>query len=245
MSQGRPAGQLRAAECSPCRDEIPRQDTPSQPQRVEPPVLGEDARGDNPLGATGGVSASETAHGLSKLKVDQLLQREIAAETTPPSQHPALASLDARLLTFRHWTTSVDRERIVRDLATAGFFYPNQDPGYVRCFHCNGAINIDRHCKKDVDPLDVHIQRYDCRFAQLVRQLQSGENESTSSEDESTIPQSGADLGLDRIMMNRSPREFLAAEGSTDSSVTDSSGDQTFWRKITVTVVSFFFLWLS
>ena len=38
---------------------------------------------------------------------------------------------------------------------------------------------------------------------------------------------SGTDYGLERIMTNRSP-----TESSTDSSVEDSSGEQTFWRQI-------------
>ena len=77
LSQERPAGQLRAAECLLCRDEPPWQDT-----LTGPPSVPEDVRRDNPLRATGAVSVSDTADGLSKLKVDQLLQREIAAETT-------------------------------------------------------------------------------------------------------------------------------------------------------------------
>ena len=58
LSQERPAGQLRAAECSPCRDGPPRQDT-----LTGPPPVPEAVRRDNPLRATGGVSVSDTADG--------------------------------------------------------------------------------------------------------------------------------------------------------------------------------------
>ena len=77
----------------------------------------------------------------------------------------------------------------------------------------------------------VHIERHpECKFAQQLKEWQSVEND--SDEDESTPPLSGSDVGLHRIMVNRSPRPRHNQTESTDSSVDDSSGEQTFWRQI-------------
>ena len=222
LSQERLTQKAREAECS------------AHLRAASLVISGAPVGRDTLWGATGGASgptvSTGSARGLSKLKLDQLLQREIAAERIPAPHHRELTSLQERILTFRRWTSNANREDFVSDMAKAGFFYPNQDRGYVRCFYCNGAANIDHHCHSGGDALTVHIERHpECKFAQLLKEWQSVENES-DEEESTTPPLSGIDVGLDRIMMNRSPRHNQT--DSTDSSVDSSSGEQMFWRQI-------------
>ena len=227
-TQGR--RQARAAECLSRLEALPEPEGPQPDDGAASPVIPE-----------GAAEGTEGSNGAIRLKFDQLiqtLQSEISGGTTPPHRHPKYAEQDERIKTFSRWTTSVGRPNVC-DLASAGFFNRNTDPGYVRCFHCDGVINIERHCKKDVDPLTAHVQRHPaCRFAQLLQEQQGVENESDG--DEPAVPepedlQSGMIEAFQRIATSGYSRENQTdSSDSSDSNIDNSSAEQSFWKRTQV-----------
>ena len=226
--------QARPAECSSRLEALPQPEGPQPDNGAASPVI--------PEGAAGGTEGSNGPVRLNAIKFNRLhqtIQSEISQGTTPPHRHPKYAEQDKRIETYSQWTTSVERPNFVGDLASAGFLYRNTDPGYVRCFHCDGVINIERHCKKDVDPLTAHVQRHPaCRFAQLLQEQQGVENESDG--DEPAVPepedlQSGMIEAFQRIATSGYSRENQTdSSDSSDSNIDNSSAEQSFWKRTQV-----------
>ena len=230
-TQGR--RQARAAECLSRLEALPEPEGPLPDDGAASPVI--------PEGAAGGTEGSNGPIRLNAIKLNRLhqtLQSEISQGTTPPHRHPKYAEQDERIKTFSQRTTSVGRPNVCHlNLALAGFFSRNTDPGYVRCFHCDGVINIERHCKKNVNPATAHVQRHPaCRFAQLlIQEQQRVENESHDDEPavlEHEDLQSGMVEAFQRIATSGYSRENQTeSSDSSDSNIDDSSAEQSFWKR--------------
>ena len=239
-----PPRQVRAAECLSRQEAHPEQEGPQPDDGAASPVI--------PEGAAGGTEGSNGPIRLNAIKLNRLhqtLQSEISQGTTPPHRHPKYAEQDERIKTFSQRTTSVARPNVCDlNLALAGFFSRNTDPGYVRCFHCDGVINIERHCKKNVNPgtahqldtLCAHVQRHPaCRFAQLlIQEQQRVENESHDDEPavlEHEDLQSGMVEAFQRIATSGYSRENQTdSSDSSDSNMDNSSAEQSFWKRTQV-----------
>jgi hypothetical protein len=85
------------------------------------------------------------------------------AKLTGPA-HPAYASLDARLASFKDWPKNMGRN--VENLVEAGFFYTGKGD-QTKCFYCNGGLKDWDH--EDI-PWEQHAQWFDkCAFVKLLK----------------------------------------------------------------------------
>ena len=197
-----------AAECLPRPDE------------------GSESRREGPLQAEGAASPESSDVHKQLDRLVQIIQRDIDAA---PHRHPRCTTVEQRLRTFRPWPANLHpaNESFVINLTEVGFFYWNQC--YARCFHCDGEINIDYHRQNGTDLSALHTSR--CEFAQRLKKWRQDkrEREEDKSAEGQTRP-SGTHVGLPNILTKR-PRSKNRAEGS-DSSVDDSSGEQSFWKQV-------------
>ena len=99
-------------------------------------------------------------------------------------------------------------------------FLPQERPAQLKAIECPP-------CRDETPRQDTPSEESKPKYQLLQTAVNTNINDPTCN----TL--SGTDIGLQNIMTNRSP-----AESSTDSSVEDSSGEQTFWREI-VSCVSY------
>ncbi|XP_063381407.1 baculoviral IAP repeat-containing protein 7-B [Cydia fagiglandana] len=91
-------------------------------------------------------------------------QLGVVGVSGPGVQHPALASLAARLATFAEWPQG--RPQGPDTLAEAGFFYTGQDD-QVCCFYCDGGLG---KWEASDEPWAEHARWFpSCGFVQLVK----------------------------------------------------------------------------
>ncbi|XP_063534719.1 death-associated inhibitor of apoptosis 2 [Cydia strobilella] len=91
-------------------------------------------------------------------------QLGVVGVSGPGVQHPALASLAARLATFAEWPRG--RPQGPDTLAEAGFFYTGQDD-QVCCFYCDGGLG---KWEASDEPWAEHARWFPgCGFVQLVK----------------------------------------------------------------------------
>lgn len=77
-------------------------------------------------------------------------------------QYSNMASPDARLRSFKNWTSAVDKHALVE----CGFFSINL-ADYTKCFQCGGGCN---GWQSDDDPWFEHARWYpDCEYVRLVK----------------------------------------------------------------------------
>lgn len=77
---------------------------------------------------------------------------------------PMFITLDSRLKSYENWPISLSQKP--QDLSKAGFYYTGLGDE-VKCYHCNGTINM---WEKGKDPLKEHIKRFpDCHYINLLK----------------------------------------------------------------------------
>ena len=80
------------------------------------------------------------------------------------SRHPELATLEARLATFRDWPAGLEQRPA--QLAEAGFFYMGTGD-HVKCFCCDGAL---RNWEPQDEPWQEHARWFSrCNFLLTVK----------------------------------------------------------------------------
>lgn len=90
--------------------------------------------------------------------------RLLGIQQIRPPKKERFSTLDARLRSFANW--QIGAVQAAETLATAGFYYQNQDD-QVLCFQCNGGL---RSWQREDDAWFEHARWFPkCEFVQLVK----------------------------------------------------------------------------